>query len=60
MYYSYVPGKGMAKLNKDTGAVLNALNNRQKEVSNYITTNNIKCRKEADLVKVFAYYNSLN
>jgi hypothetical protein len=58
-YYSYAPGKGLARLEKDNGAVLNALNTKKAEISSYIVKNEIKFRKEADLVKVFSYYNSL-
>ncbi|MBV9986056.1 MAG: hypothetical protein JO301_00135 [Chitinophagaceae bacterium] len=59
IYYSYTPGKGLARLSKDNAAVLDALAEKKKEVGDYIAANNIKCRRESDLVKVFAYYNSL-
>jgi hypothetical protein len=58
-YYSYIPGKGLTRLEKDNATVLNALVNKKAEISSYITAKDIKFRKEADLVKVFAYYNSL-
>ncbi len=59
-YYIYVPGKGMQKLTKDNDAVIAALPAKKNEVARYITSNNLKCRREEDLKKVFAWYNSLD
>jgi len=60
LYYTYVPGKGMARLLKDNAAVLLLLNNKKTALEKFMAANDIKCRREDDLVKVFAYYNSLN
>jgi hypothetical protein len=58
-YYSYSPGKSPMRLEKDNAAVLNTLADKKAEIGSYMTARDIKIRKEADLVKVFAYYNSL-
>jgi hypothetical protein len=60
IYYTYRPDKGMLKLDKDTNAILSALDNKKPEISGFISKNDLKCRREEDLVKVFSYYNSLN
>jgi hypothetical protein len=59
-YYAYVPGKGMNKLAKDNEAVLALLNNKRSEVSRFMAANEIRCRREDDMIRVFAFYNSLN
>jgi len=60
LYYTYVPGKGISKLNRDTDAVLSLFGNKNAAVGSFIAKNDLKCRREEDLVKVFSYYNSLN
>lgn len=59
-YYTYVPGKGINKLNKDTDSVLSLLGNKKEQVGSFIAKNELKCRREEDLIKIFLYYNSLN
>ncbi|MES2330887.1 MAG: hypothetical protein V4539_14895 [Bacteroidota bacterium] len=59
IYYSYTPGKGMTKLRRDNKDVLQALKNKKTELTEFIAANNINCQKEEDMMKVFAYYNSL-
>lgn len=59
-YYAYSPGKGMMRLTKDNNEVLATFTNKKEELTKFIAGNNIKCKKEEDLVKLFNYYNSLN
>lgn len=57
-YYAYSPAKGILKLN-DSDAAVKILANHAKEVKNFIATNNIRMKKEEDLVKLVSFYNSL-
>ncbi|MES2371731.1 MAG: hypothetical protein V4557_04065 [Bacteroidota bacterium] len=59
VYYIYTPGKGIQRLNKDNNAVIKLLGNKKTELEDFIAKNDIKCRKEEELVKVFTFYNSL-
>jgi hypothetical protein len=59
-YYAYSADKGMMRLSKDNNLVLTVFNNRKQELAKFIAANDLKCKREEDLVKVFAYYNSLN
>ncbi len=58
-YYAYSPKQGMKKLEKNKESLLLFLSDKTKAVDNFITANKLKCKKEEDLVKVFAYYNTL-
>lgn len=57
--YAYQPAKGMIRLAKEEGAVLSLLSDQRKAVQAFLTANDLSCRKEADLVKVFQFYNTL-
>jgi hypothetical protein len=39
--------------------ILELLSDKSKEITAYIQRENIKVKKQSDLAKVFAYYNSL-
>lgn len=58
IYYAHTRS-GLVKFAKEEDDVLQVLGNKRAAISSYIAKNNLKCRREADLVKVFAYYNSL-
>lgn len=59
MLYAYQPAKGMIRLAKEETAVLSLLSDQRKAVQAFLTTNDLKCRKETDLVKVVQFYNAL-
>lgn len=54
-----VSPNAIARLKK-TDDVLQLLSDKNKEVYNYIITNNLKCKKQPDYENVISYYNSLN
>ncbi|RTL59217.1 MAG: hypothetical protein EKK37_13035 [Sphingobacteriales bacterium] len=49
----------MERLRKNKEFVLDILRDKQTEVSQFISDNNLKCKSVADIVKVFNYYNTL-
>ena len=59
-YYAYSAAKGMMRLSKENDVILAIFNNRKQELAKFITANALKCKREEDLIKIFAYYNSLN
>lgn len=59
VYYFYSQDKGIKRLNKDNDTLVEMLGAKKSELTSFIAKNDIKCRKEDDLVKVFAFYNSL-
>lgn len=60
MYYVYEPGTGMKKLPAGKKSILAVFPAHQQALSQFVTSHDLKCRKEQDLRKVVAYYNSLN
>jgi len=59
MLYAYQPAKGMIRLAKEEAAVLSLLSDQRKAVQTFLTANDLKCRKETDLVKIIQFYNAL-
>lgn len=59
-YYAYSSDKGMVRLARDNEVVMAVLAGRKKQVQDFVAANEIRCKKEADLVKLFQYYNSLS
>jgi len=57
--YAFNPVLGIRKLTKNKEAVLQFLPDKKKEVENFITTHHLTCKHEEDLVKVFAWYNTI-
>lgn len=57
--YAYQPAKGMIRLAKEEGAVLSLLSDQRKAVQAFLRAHDLSSRKEADLVKVFQFYNAL-
>lgn len=58
-YYIYNAATGITKVGKENDEVVNLLGNHKAELNTYIAKNNIKVRKEEDLVKLVKYYNTL-
>jgi hypothetical protein len=58
-YYVYKPGSGMQKLNNSVESVLNLLTDKRGEMTKYINTNGLRCRRQEELAQVFSYYNRL-
>jgi hypothetical protein len=59
-YYLYVEKKGLIKLETDNASILKQLDSsKEKQVGRFMAQNDIKVKKEKDLVKLFEYYNSL-
>jgi hypothetical protein len=59
MLYAYQPGMGMKRLAKEEAAVLALLSDQRKALQSFLAANDLKCRKEADLVKAFQFYNAI-
>ncbi len=60
VYYAYTATKGMIRLSKDNDHILAIFTNLKQELAKFMAANDIKCKREDDLIKLFAYYNSLN
>lgn len=60
IYYVYEAGKGMTHLPKENESVVSLLNKNKQDLLKFIEANNIRCKRENDLVKLFRFYNSLN
>jgi hypothetical protein len=58
-YYVYRPGSGLQRLTNSVASVLQLLHDQRAAVSKYISQNNLRCRKEQELLQVFSYYNRL-
>lgn len=58
IFYVYINDTIQAfRPNKST--VVNLLKDKEQAIDNFITSNNINCKKTPDLIKVFRYYNNL-
>ncbi len=60
LYYAYLPAKGMMVRLKDNTAVLQLLPAQKSQVEKFMNDENIKIKKENDLVKLFAFLNTLS
>jgi hypothetical protein len=58
-YYISFPDGTMKKLEKKKDEVLEVFNDKKTKIAQFIDRENIKCRKESELKKVVAYYNTL-
>ena len=56
-YYAYSPDKGIVRL-KDNAVVLDLVPAQKKEAEKFISDQNIKVKREADLIKLFAFLNT--
>jgi hypothetical protein len=52
-------GKELIKLKKSKGSVLEVLIGKKTEIKEFIKSNKLSIKKEADLVQIFNYYNSI-
>ncbi len=59
IYYASVPGKGLLPLKKDNASVLAVLSDQQISLRKFMVANDLKCKKEEDLVRVVRYYNKV-
>jgi len=59
-YYAYSAEKGITRLSKENSAVLAVFNSKKSELSKFIAANDLKCKREDDLVKLFRYYNTIS
>lgn len=57
--YYILKDNAMTLIKPGNKAILDALSNKSAEVGKYIKDNNLDVRQDADLGKIFAYYNSL-
>ncbi len=58
-YYAYSSEKGMVALGKgNEKTILTVLSDKSQQVNKYINDQNIRLKKEEDMVKLFNYYNS--
>ena len=58
-WYVYLPNGQIKKIEKGTEFFLSFFPDKKEEISKYIKTQKLKCRKESDWKKAIAYYNSL-
>lgn len=59
IYYLYSEKTGIVRLEKGKNFLVSFLNDQKEQVSQFIDSNDLKCRKEADWEKVIVYYNTL-
>lgn len=59
LYYAYLPNGTIKKMEKGIEFFLSLFTDKKEEISKYIDTEKLKCRKESDWKKAIAYYNSL-
>jgi hypothetical protein len=58
--YVYSEKTGIIKLSKNREEFLSYFGDKAKKVSLHMDTNDLKLKKEADLLEIFKYYNTLN
>jgi len=59
-YYVFLPAQGLVKVPRSIADVPGLFEKEKREkLNNYIRSNQLKPRNEADLIKLIAYYNSL-
>jgi hypothetical protein len=55
----FFDGKKLIKFKKSKGGVLEVLIGKKTEIKEFIKSNKLSIKKEADLVQIFNYYNSI-
>lgn len=60
VYYSYIPSKGLVVLPAETEALIPLFGKDAAMINQYIQQHKLKAKKEADLIRLFTYYNSIN
>jgi len=58
-HYAWTPSKGLIRVPKNEGEWSAFFGNHQTEMNSFIRKENIKLRKEEDVVRLFQYYNQL-
>jgi hypothetical protein len=59
-YYVFLPAQGLVKIPRSISDIPGLFEKEKKDkLNSYIRTNQLKSRNEADLTRLFAYYNSL-
>lgn len=60
VYYAFSAEKGMVALGRGNEQALQVLGDKKDDITKFISGQNIRMKKEEDLVKLFSYYNSLS
>lgn len=59
IYYAYSAEKGMVALGKgNESAILQVLSDKKEEINKFISSQNIRLKREEDMTKVFSFYNN--
>jgi len=59
VYYSYIPSNGLVALPPESTELIRIFGKEAVAMNDYLQMNKLKTKKEADLIKLFAYYNTL-
>jgi hypothetical protein len=59
VYYSYIPSKGLMALPSETEALVRLFEKDAVLMAEFANKHKLKAKKEADLIKLFAHYNTL-
>ncbi len=58
VYYAYSPEKGMINLGKGNEKAIAVFGDQKSKAEKFIAEQNIRVKKETDLIKLFAFYNT--
>ena len=59
VYYSYIPSNGLIVLPSESTELIRIFGKDAVAMNDYLQMNKLKPKKEADLIKLFAHYNTL-
>jgi len=59
VYYSYIPSKGLIAIPAESAELVRLFGKDAVVMNDYLQMNKLKTKKEADLIKLFAHYNTL-
>lgn len=59
VYYSYIPSNGLIALPSESTELVRIFGKDAVIMNDYLQMNKLKTKKEADLIKLFAHYNTL-
>jgi hypothetical protein len=59
VYYSYIPSNGLVALPSESTELVRLFGKDAIAMNDYLQINKLKTKKEADLIKLFAHYNTL-
>lgn len=60
VYYSYIPSNGLVAIPTESRELVRLFGKDAVVMNDYLQMNQLKTKKEADLIKLFAHYNTLN